>query len=56
MNSSLLVVTLLTVSLARANAQVDGLPQCDAAALLEPKNVIFMGEAKSTQVGMYTYY
>lgn len=54
MKSYLLFVTFIAACLARAKAQDSFLPaQCDVTALLEPKNVLFMGNASSIQVGMY---
>jgi hypothetical protein len=54
MNSYLLFVILIAACLARAKAQDSFLPpQCDPIALLEAKNVLFMGNASSIQVGMY---
>jgi hypothetical protein len=56
MKTSLVCATLLVAFLAGANAQDNPLPQCDPVALLEAKNVLFLGNASSIQVGKFINY
>jgi hypothetical protein len=56
MNSYVIIATLIAACFAQVKAQDSFLPpQCDVTALLEPRNVIFMGNASSIQVGRYPY-